>query len=134
MVKNILIIFTLLIISTALITHSIGKNTMSKYEWMPTESAEKEFPMQIVQGEFYFKNGDSIYIPDGRVIENGLGELGSIHIVGDDFKPLPNKLVIKWFSYIENKFYAGEFDLAYDKIKQLFDEGLVSRKWKTYNL
>jgi hypothetical protein len=137
MARYILIILTLLITTAALFTYSIGENTMSKYEWLPTESAEKEFPMQIVDGDFYFNNGGSIYIPDGRVIENGLGELGSIHIVGDDFKPLPNKLVIKWFSYIENKFYSGEFDLSYDKIKQLFDEGLkspTSGKHITYDL
>ena len=61
--------------------------------------------------------------------------LAQVHVVGDDFKPLPNKLVITWFSYIENKFYTGEFDLPYDKIKQLFDEGLdVYSKWKTYNI
>jgi hypothetical protein len=137
MARYILIILTLLITTAALFTYSIGENTMSKYEWLPTESAEKEFPMQIVDGDFYFKNGGSIYIPDKRLIENGLGELGSIHIVGDDFKPLPNKLVIKWFSYIENKFYSGEFVLPYDKIKQLFDEGLTSPasgKHITYDL
>jgi arsenate reductase-like glutaredoxin family protein len=110
---------------------------MLKYDWLPTESAEKQFPMRIVDGDFYFKNGGSIYIPDGRVIENGLGELGSIHIVGDDFKPIPDKLAITWFSYIENKFYSGEFELPYDKIKQLFDEGLkspASGKHITYGL
>jgi predicted molibdopterin-dependent oxidoreductase YjgC len=55
MARYILIVLTLLIITAALFTHSIGKNTMSKYEWLPTESAEKEFPMQIVGGRLLFQ-------------------------------------------------------------------------------
>jgi len=126
MVRSILVIITVLTILIIQFSCVEGDHIMSKYEWLPTESAEKQFPMQIVKGDFYFKNGDSIYIPDGRVIENGWGKVGSTHLVGEDSKPLPYKLAIKWFSYIENKFYSGEFNLPYDDIKHFFEEGFES--------
>ena len=99
---------------------------MDKYEWLPTESAHKDFPMQIIKGDFIFKDGNSIYIPDHRLIENGWGEIGSQHIVGEDLKPLPEALVIAWFSFVENKFYLGEFELPMEIISKLFKKGLES--------
>src|SRR5690625_6073884 len=46
----------------------------------------------------------------------------SSHIVGPDLKPLPDRLDIKFFSYTENQFYHGKFELPYDDIRRLFKE------------
>ncbi|MCP3873094.1 MAG: DUF2931 family protein, partial [Desulfobacteraceae bacterium] len=113
--KKIIILFS--VIMACLTTGCMQKDKiMKKFEWLPTECAPKNYPMKIVRGDFIFKNKNSIYIPDGRFIMDGWGEVGSIDIVGEDFKPLPVRLRILWFSYTEDKFYAGDFDLPYEKI------------------
>lgn len=110
--------------------------TMDKFAWLPTESSPKYNPMEIVKGDLIFNDDTSLYIPDGKFIHNGWGEMGSTHIVGDDLKPIPTKLSISWFSYTENKFYSGVFKLPYEKIISLFRQGLkgpVTEKNITYN-
>jgi len=117
----------------------IRKNIMltDKYEWLPTECADYNYPMQIIDGKFISKNTSYIYIPDKKIISNGWGNIGSIHIIGDNLKPIPDKLVISWFSFAEDKFYSGTFDLPYEKIKFLFEKGYtdpVDGKKTTYNM
>ncbi|MEO6670263.1 MAG: DUF2931 family protein [Ferruginibacter sp.] len=96
---------------------------MEKFKWFPTECAPELYPMRIIRGDFIFKNGESIYIPDSRTINNGWGEVGSIHIVGEELKPLPVRLLITWFSFTEDKFYVGNFTLPYNRILELFTQG-----------
>lgn len=93
---------------------------MIKFDWVASESAPKNFPMEIVQGHFYAEDDSSLYIPNGSYINNGWGEVGSSHIVGDDTKTLPNRLDITFFSYVENQFYRGSFDLPYADILLAF--------------
>ncbi|WP_245929409.1 DUF2931 family protein [Agarilytica rhodophyticola] len=56
-------------------------------------------------------------------MSKGWGRFVSTHAVGPEFKPLPNRLYILYFSYTENTFYEGTFDLPYDKILKLFQDG-----------
>lgn len=97
--------------------------SMKKFELLASESAPEGFPMEVVDGHFYDKKGGSLYIPPGRTIQDGWGKGVSTHIVGADKKYLPYKFDILCFSYSENAFYAGEFDLPYDRIYQLFEKG-----------
>ena len=103
---------------------------MDKFDWLATESAPKNFAMKIVSGDFIFPNGRSLYVPDGKRIHKGWGNGVSTHIVGEDFKPLPNRLDITFFSYTEDVFYQGSFELPYDKILSLFEAGHYSIKDK----
>ncbi|MCM8532327.1 MAG: DUF2931 family protein [Lentisphaeraceae bacterium] len=97
-----------------------------KYEWLATESAPKNYPMQIIYGAFICPNGYVQKVPHSKIINEGWGTIISHWIIGDRFKPLPSKLEITWFSFTENKFYDGEFDLPLDKITALMNEGYVS--------
>ncbi len=99
---------------------------LNQYEWFPSESADKQYPMEIVRGDFFYPNGDSIYIPAQKVINNGWGEVGSIHVAGKDIKPIPDRLKIEWFSYTENKFFAVDTPLPYDKLLNAFRDGIIS--------
>jgi len=38
---------------------------------------------------------------------------------------IPNKLSIKWFSYAEDKFFGGTFDLPEDKLRTLMKQGYL---------
>ena len=115
--------FIALVISATTIA---GKN-MTKFDWRATESAPKNYPMKILSGSLgYHDKSGSLYVPSGVTLYNGWGKGRSSHIVGEDFKPLPDRLSITFFSYTENQFYKGKFDLPYDKILALFNKGFYS--------
>ena len=117
MVKKLSIIFFILM--TVMFIYKLiakGEFIMNKYGWLPTESSYEKYPMSIIAGDLVFSDGTSIYIPSSKIIENGWGELGSTHVVGERLKPLPVKIEISWFSYTEDKFYSGVFSLPYEKI------------------
>ena len=102
-------------------------NKTDKFDWNASESAPLNYPMRIVGGGLSYHDGSgSLYIPDGSRIDDGWGKGISSHLTGERFKPLPNKLTINFFSYTENQFYRGQFDLPYDKILKLFQEGYYS--------
>ena len=95
------------------------------YEWAPSECADERFPMQIVRGDFIFPDDQRLYIPDQKVIHNGWGEYNSSHVVGDPEKPLPDRMEISWFSFTENRFYSGMFQLGIDDLEAKFAEGFA---------
>ena len=97
-------------------------------EWMPTECAPKDYPIQVHSGTFLCEDGSKISIPNGAVIHNGWGNLGSIYVVGDDVKSLPTTLQITWLSFVENQFYTGEFKLSSTLMQSLFEKGFLNDK------
>jgi len=111
--------------------------SMAKYELQATEGAPKGYPMQIITGDLHYHDGSgSLYVPEGALLYNGWGNGRSSHVVGDDKKPLPDRLHIVFFSYTENQFYEGDFKLPYEKIASLFQAGFYSpnlEKHTTYH-
>lgn len=97
---------------------------MKKYDWLPSECAPREFPVEILVGNLQLADGDLVAIPAGKTVLNGWGEIGSTHLVGDDTKALPTKLDITWFSYTENIFYSGSWELPVNEIQEHFGKGL----------
>lgn len=98
----------------------------NEFDWLPSESAPINSPMIVVSGKFSFANGKGANVPSGKIISHGWGESVSTHVIGPEFKPLPNKLNIVFYSFLEDKFYQGEFDLPYDRILSYFQEGFYS--------
>ena len=78
--------------------------------------------MQLVSGEFRWAGGGSLYIPSAT-LHGGWGRAVSLHVVGDELKPLPDSVEVLFFSFLENKFYQGRFALPRDSIARLFREG-----------
>lgn len=108
-----------------------------EYKWLPTACADYNYPMQITDGKFIFKSGAFAPIPNKKIISNGWGEEGSIYMIGNHLKPIPEKMMISWFSYTEDKFYSGAFDLPYERMNSLFEEGFidpVDGKKTTYDM
>jgi hypothetical protein len=101
----------------------------TKFDWLAQESAPREFPMRVINGTFYY-HGQSrgLYIPTAAKIGYLWGEGESIHVVGEDFKALPDRLDIRFYSFWENKLYRGSFDLPYERILALFKEGVARDK------
>lgn len=101
----------------------------TKFHWLATESAPKNYPMRIINGTFYYHNEKGgLYVPTAAAINPHWGTGRSTHVVGEDFKPLPDRLDIRFFSFTENKLYQGSFDLPYEKILALFREGVARDK------
>ena len=101
---------------------------MDTFDWLATDSAPQNFPMQIVRGDLILANGGSLYIPDTRTLMKGWGRMESSHVVGPELKPLPTAIDITFFSYTEDVFYQGSFDLPRERIRQLFQDGYYSPK------
>jgi len=101
-----------------------GCKKMDKFEWLPSESAPEAYPVEIVRGVFVLADGNSVFIPDGKLINNNWGEGYSTHLVGSLAKALPVQLEISWFSYGENLFFSGRFTLPKEKIFSLFKKGV----------
>lgn len=109
---------------------------MEKFEWMPTECAPELYPTNIAKAHLIYEDGNSIYVPSSDPVKNGWGEMGSIDVVGDDFKPVPVRLDIIWLSYTENKFWEGSFYLPKDSMIKLFKSGYIrsrTEKKETYS-
>ncbi|HRH49182.1 MAG TPA: DUF2931 family protein [Panacibacter sp.] len=109
-------------------TDNTNNNKMNPttYEWIPTECAVFNYPMKIIKADFIFEDGNTIKIPDSKMIYNGWGKTGSIHLNEEVLIPIPAKLYIKWFSYTEDKFFEETFNLPKDKMISLFNEGFIS--------
>jgi hypothetical protein len=120
-------ILCILTVFTWFVISDVGNVVMAEnlYEWLPTESADYNYPMQIIEGKLIFKDKNFVLIPGDKVIGNGWGETGSIHLIVNELKPIPENLTITWFSFTEDKFYSGTFDLPYEKIRLLFEEGFI---------
>jgi len=120
-VKHILIVITLTVSVIAILQ---GSKFMKTYEWFPSESAHSFYPMEIVQADFILQDGTTVYVPDKRRVYNGWGKPGSSHSVGERKKALPVKLGIIWFSYREDKFFQGEFELPTSQLEKYFSQGV----------
>jgi len=100
-------------------------NHNTKFDWLATDSAPEHYPMEIIRGTFIYhgETEEGLYIPSGGTLSSGWGHGISHHVVGEKYKPLPDRLKIIFFSYAEKQFYKGDFSLPYDKILALFRAG-----------
>ncbi|MBS1652402.1 MAG: DUF2931 family protein [Bacteroidetes bacterium] len=119
--------FTLIILSSIilLLTFSYKALSYKKYEWYPTESGPELFPICIVSAKYELTDGNIVDVPANSNIANGWGKTGRLQLIGDENKAVPRKLFALWFSYTENKFYKGEFDLNADAFEKAFTEGYI---------
>lgn len=119
-------IFSLLLLSLIGCNNAMSKND-NKFEWDATESAPKHYPMEIIRGSFIYKGEKELglYIPSGGTLKAGWGYPISSHVTGEKYKPLPDRLKITFFSYAEKQFYQGTFELPYDRILELFKQGVA---------
>lgn len=109
-----------LIASLLIVTETTGALSMEKFDWLPSESAHRQYPMKLLKGALLLQDGTSLYVPAKAIIDNGWGELGSTHVVGKTMKPLPVELSATWFSFAEDKFFTGEFPLPQESILHHF--------------
>lgn len=108
------------------------KEPMAKYpeyRWSISESAPKEYPVQIISGDIEALDGYHNGIPTRVDLNNGWGRGRSSIGAGREFLPAPKSMAITWYSYREDTFYRGEFDLPTERIADL----LGNQKPNTYS-
>ena len=121
--KNLFLLVSLLLI---LINCKQLENMNDKYEWLVETGADKGYPMEILSGSFIYENGEEAGIPGSMRL--GLGswwlssDSGTI-ISGEQFRPVPVKMEIEWYSYAEDKFYTGSFQLDQQELLEYFRKG-----------
>lgn len=106
----------------------------TRFDWSASDSAPEYYDMKIISGTLRYHgdpSGAGDNVPGGGRISHGWGLLNSIQVTGEALKPLPDKLDISFFSYLEDQFYRGTFDLPYDTILKLFQEEEAKPKRKT---
>jgi len=116
-------LFSLLTTTFSCQNVQVKDKKMNKIEWSATRCAPKNYPVEILHGYFAFRE-EKIYIPSRGSANNGWGNSGPTHIIGDVLKPIPERLVIQWFSFVEDKFYQGDFSLPLETLTKLFNSDL----------
>lgn len=92
-----------------------------EYRWSVSESAPKEFPMRIIDGDFEALDGYHKGIPTRVNLHNEWGDGRSRMATGRDEMPVPKSFAVTWYSYREDKYYRGEFSLPVDEINHLLE-------------
>ena len=113
------------------IINEIEKMCLS-VEYEPSVCAPKFYPIEVYRGDFY-TDDDWVSIPNGGIVEDGWGD--NSKNMGEG-KLIPTGFKITYFSYLENKFYTGDFKLPADSISHLFKEGFIdymTKKQETYD-
>lgn len=117
---NILFCFITIIVITVL-TIIMNSVIEKKYEWSAVVSAPREYPIEVYTGAA----GGYFFSQMGGFSNSGWGGGGIDNTIE---APLPDRLDMTWLSYVDNKFYTGEWELPTEKIQQLFDEGYYSKR------
>lgn len=95
----------------------------TQFEWSASSSAPDGFPMKIIAANLNYRGGGQ-YVAASARTDNGWGtpDGGS----GGGKQPVPEVLDILFFSYTENQFYRGTFDLPRETILKLLQQGYFS--------
>uniref|UniRef100_UPI002631121D DUF2931 family protein n=1 Tax=uncultured Cytophaga sp. TaxID=160238 RepID=UPI002631121D len=110
---------------------SVHADVRPPLEYASGICAPKLYPVTVHRGDFYTKD-DWLPLPNGGVLEAGWGSNG-MNMSRSDI--IPTGFRVTYFSYVENKFYKGDFALPSETIRDLFKEGMIgylTKKYATY--
>jgi len=97
---------------------------MNQYKWLPTTCAPECYPAKLMNGAFDLSADEPpVFIPRGNVCNNGWGETGLINLTETELFSLPSKFDLTWFSFTEDLFYNGSFEVPLEKTAALFEKG-----------
>lgn len=115
-----ILLCSIIILAIIVVTITMSSFMEKKYEWSADVSAPREYPIEIYTGAV----GDYFFSQMGGFRNAGWGHAGSVDFIK---APLPDRFDMTWLSYVDNKFYTGEWKLPTEKIQQLFDDGFYTK-------
>jgi len=105
---KVLIKFVVLFILSSLTNNAVGLNfikvfNQNKYIYQASESAPLGFPMKMTSGEFiYHDENGFLSVSSMATVANGWGYWRSSHVTTEKYRPLPSKLSLTYFSFVED--------------------------------
>lgn len=100
----------------------IDNMNLEYFKWEENNNAPLGYPIDVYQGGFELKDGNSIGLSMGTSSGiHGWGAPGGGRT--SDRKALPDGLDIIWLSYAEDTFYHIDCAIDYEKMLKLFQEG-----------
>lgn len=106
-----------------------NKKMEEKFKWSGGISAPKEYQMQVYFGQIIADDFQYVYSDIVGTIQGGWGNADEAMGSSDVLHDVPHTLEFTWFSVVEDKFYAGHWDLDKVKITKLFKEGFTTTKF-----
>lgn len=94
-----------------------------KFDWSTSSSAPRGTPIAILGGGFMAGDQSVSGIPTNYSTHSGWGQSNSAYVGGPDRKPAPGRLDILFYSWLEDRFYSGDFALPRDRIAELLKKG-----------
>ncbi len=96
---------------------------VTNFKWYAVATAPRDYPMEVISGTFFCKGMNAgINIPSGGTLTTGWGESASAYVGSDEVPPLPDRVQVKFYSYVEKQVYEAEFALPYDLILAKFQQ------------
>lgn len=84
-------------------------------------SADKRFPVDLVDGVFYLNEDEGLSIPFQIPFQNGWGACNGIVIINAESIHAPQALSVKWVSMNEGKVYEVIEPLPHSDMEELWD-------------
>ncbi|REC63507.1 hypothetical protein DRF65_05270 [Chryseobacterium pennae] len=122
--KKIIQIFLLSAILSSLLYNCQKGNAMNDtYVYETGSGCDENYPIDTYRQVFYSKDNKMIQI-DGLGFQRGPWGNGGVTYVKNEKqdKELPATMKVGYYSYAEDKFYEGEFNLPAEKIKEYLNE------------
>ncbi|GAP36218.1 DUF2931 family protein [Piscinibacter sakaiensis] len=95
---------------------------MALHAWTVSSCAPAEAPAFLIDGQLLGPGG-ALPLPAHRLLHNGWGRRSATHLVGPTAKETPTALRLAWFSFAEDRFYAGQFPLPTAALDALLARG-----------
>jgi len=96
---------------------------ITNFKWYAVATAPRGYPMEVISGTFFCKGMEAgINIPSGGTLTTGWGKSASAYVGSDETPPLPDRVQVEFYSYIEKQVYEAEFTLPYDTILAKFQQ------------
>lgn len=122
--KKIIQIFLLsATLSSLLYNCQKGNGMKDTYRYETGSGSDENYPIDTYRQVFYSKDNEMIPI-DGLGFQRGPWGNGGVTYLKNEKQnyKLPATMKVGYYSYAEDKFYEGEFNLPADKIKEYLNE------------
>lgn len=121
---------SILLFVFSLINCQKHKKMEEKFNWSGGICAPKEYQMQVYHGQIIADDYQYQYSDIVGTVQGGWGEDGEAMGTSDGLHDIPHTLEFTWYSVVEDKFYAGHWELDTSKITKLFKEGFLVARYK----
>jgi Protein of unknown function (DUF2931) len=99
--------------------------SVTNFKWYAVATAPRDYPMEVISGTFFCKGMNAgVQIPSGGTLTTGWGKSASAYVGEDEVPPLPDRVEVRFYSYVEKQVYEAEFALPYDVILAKFQQQL----------